>query len=182
MGDDELESLAGGSLTDMVEETCMDKDQIAALCHKHSQALEFLHSKQVILRDIKSDNIVLQRDGSVRLSLVSVLRSLQSRANGAPQWYLYWMATEVDIWSLDITDIEMIEGEPPYINENPLRALYLTATNGTPELQIPEKLSAISRDFLNHCLAMDMEKRVSAKELLQHQILKIASPSPASLP
>lgn len=100
---------------------------------------------------------MLQMDGSVRLSLVSVLRSLQSRANGAPQWYLCWMATEVDIWSLDIMDIEMIEGEPPYLNENPLRALYLTATNGTPELQIPEKLSAISRDFLNHCLAMDME-------------------------
>lgn len=48
-----------------------------------------------------------------------------------------------------------------------LQALYLIATNGTPELQNPEKLSPIFRDFLNRCLEMDVEKRGSAKELLQ---------------
>ncbi|KAL0599690.1 Protein GVQW1, partial [Plecturocebus cupreus] len=48
-----------------------------------------------------------------------------------------------------------------------LYALYLIATNGTPELQNPEKLSPIFRDFLNRCLEMDVEKRGSAKELLQ---------------
>lgn len=49
------------------------------------------------------------------------------------------------------------------------QALYLIATNGTPELQNPEKLSTIFRDFLNRCLEMDVEKRGSAKELLQVQ-------------
>lgn len=48
-----------------------------------------------------------------------------------------------------------------------LQALYLIATNGTPELQNPEKLSVTFRDFLNRCLEMDVEKRGSAKELLQ---------------
>lgn len=48
-----------------------------------------------------------------------------------------------------------------------LQALYLIATNGTPELQNPERLSAVFRDFLNCCLEMDVDRRGSAKELLQ---------------
>lgn len=47
------------------------------------------------------------------------------------------------------------------------QALYLIATNGTPELQNPEKLSPIFRSFLSSSLEMDVEKRGSGKELLQ---------------
>ncbi|POI34858.1 hypothetical protein CIB84_001390 [Bambusicola thoracicus] len=142
-----MEYLAGGSLTDVVTETCMDEGQIAAVC-----------------REITPE------------------QSKRSTMVGTP----YWMAPEVvtrkaygpkvDIWSLGIMAIEMVEGEPPYLNENPLRALYLIATNGTPELQNPERLSAVFRDFLNCCLEMDVDRRGSAKELLQHPFLKLAKP------
>ena len=60
----------------------------------------------------------------------------------------------------------MVEGEPPYLNENPLRALYLIATNGTPKINNPEQLSTSFRDFLKTTLDVDAERRPDAAGIL----------------
>ena len=62
---------------------------------------------------------------------------------------------------------EMIEGEPPYLNQNPLKALYLIATNGTPTINNPEALSDIFKDYLAKALEVDAEKRPDANALLK---------------
>lgn len=68
---------------------------------------------------------------------------------------------------LMILYLEMIEGEPPYLNQNPLKALYLIATNGTPTIANPENLSQVFTDYLGRCLEVNAEKRLSASDLLK---------------
>ena len=70
--------------------------------------------------------------------------------------------------------IEMLEGEPPYLNEDPLKALYLIATNGTPKLKYPETLSLEIKRFLSVCLCVDVRYRASTEELLHHGFFNLA--------
>ena len=73
-------------------------------------------------------------------------------------------------------DVEMIEGEPPYLNQNPMKAQYLIATNGTPTIANPDNLSSTFRDYLSKTLEVDAEKRPDAAQLLQHPFFAIAKP------
>lgn len=176
-----MEYMEGGSLTEVIEnnESKLNENQIATINHETLKGLQFLHRKQIIHRDIKSDNVLLDARGNVKITdfgfcaKLTDQRSKRATMVGTP----YWMAPEVvkqreydgkvDVWSLGIMTIEMIEGEPPYLNEEPLKALYLIATNGTPELKNPKAVSEEMMNFLSCCLILQPEARGSTDSLLR---------------
>lgn len=183
-----MELMLGGSLTDVVDvKKPMPESHIAYVCKKMLMALAFMHREYRLHRDIKSDNVLINFEGEVKVAdfgFAINLTSEQSKRTsvvGTP----YWMAPElirgleydskVDVWSLGITAIEMAEGEPPLLNEPPLRALLLITTNKSPTLNMKKMTwSEEFNHFLAQCLQLIPEKRSSADQLLLHPFIQTA--------
>ncbi|XP_053859950.1 serine/threonine-protein kinase PAK 3-like [Vidua macroura] len=189
-----MEYMDGGTLSNVISETHLSEDEMAAISRECLQGLDFLHSNHVIHRYVKSSNILLRTDGSVKLAdsgLFVQLTPEQSRRSSVASTS-GWMAPEVvtgqpcgpkvDIWSLGIVGIEMVEREVPYQYETPVSAQLLIARGGRPKLRQPNRCSSCLRDFLSCCLQTDEARRWSAKKLLQHPFVTSAKPASTLVP
>ncbi|XP_062292807.1 serine/threonine-protein kinase PAK 6-like isoform X2 [Scomber scombrus] len=177
-----MEYLQGGALTNIVSETRLNEEQIATVCEGVLQALSYLHSQGVIHRDVKSDSILLTLDGRIKLSdfgfCAQISKEVPKRKSlvGTP----YWMApevisktaygTEVDVWSLGIMVVEMVDGEPPYFSDTPITAMKKLRDDPAPSVK-NHRVSPVLKDFLGCMLTRDTQQRCSAADLLQHPFL-----------
>ncbi|XP_038149404.1 serine/threonine-protein kinase TAO3 isoform X1 [Cyprinodon tularosa] len=173
-----------GSASDLLEvhKKPLQEMEIAAITHGALLGLAYLHSHNMIHRDVKAGNILLTELGQVKLADFGSA-SIASPANsfvGTP----YWMAPEVilamdegqyegkvDIWSLGITCIELAERKPPLFNMNAMSALYHIAQNDSPTLQSNEWSDAF-RNFVDFCLLKIPQDRPSSGELLRHDFVR----------
>uniref|UniRef100_UPI00398F3B38 serine/threonine-protein kinase TAO3 isoform X2 n=1 Tax=Pristiophorus japonicus TaxID=55135 RepID=UPI00398F3B38 len=177
-----------GSTSDLLEvhKKPLQEVEIAAITHGALQGLVYLHSHNLIHRDIKAGNILLTEPGQVKLADFGSA-SIVSPANsfvGTP----YWMAPEVilamdegqydgkvDVWSLGITSIELAERKPPLFNMNAMSALYHIAQNESPTLQSNE-WSHFFRNFVDYCLQKIPQDRPTSLELLRHDFIRRERP------
>uniref|UniRef100_G3WLT4 non-specific serine/threonine protein kinase n=1 Tax=Sarcophilus harrisii TaxID=9305 RepID=G3WLT4_SARHA len=188
-----LELCNGGSVTDLVKGLLkrgerMSELLIAYILHEALMGLQHLHNNNTIHRDVKGNNILLTTEGGVKLvdfGVSAQLTNTRHRRNtsvGTP----FWMAPEViaceqqldstydarcDAWSLGITAIELADGDPPFADLHPMRALFKIPRSPPPTLRQPELWTAEFNDFINKCLTKDYEKRPTVSDLLQHEFI-----------
>jgi len=179
-----MEFMSGGSLTDILDHypvIKMNDPEIAIIMLESLKALDYMHRMNIIHRDIKSDNVLLDTNGNIKLAdfgytvQLTELKKKRDTTIGTP----YWEAPEViigdpydykaDIWSLGVMAMEMIEGEPPYMDLNPVTALRLVVIDGIPALT--NKVSPELKNFMDHCLEQKISARMSSQQLMRHPFI-----------
>jgi len=140
--------------------------------------LQFLNLEGKIHRDIKAANILIGKQGYVKLADFGASRQLTdtvAKCNtfvGSP----YWMAPEVmmqsnydgkaDVWSLGITCMEMALGKPPHSEVTPMKVMTVIAQAKPPELE--GDFSKPFKEFVAMCLVKDPVLRAPVSKLLKH--------------
>ncbi|CAI5760578.1 unnamed protein product [Candida verbasci] len=189
-----MEYVNGGSIFDLLKSgPISDEKTIASIIKEILLALNYLHSQGKIHRDLKSQNILVNKSGEIKLTDFGVSTQLSSNFSkrnttvGTP----YWMAPEVilnskhgghsfkaDIWSLGCCCFEMITGKPPLqMDYPPMKALRLISRcQQDKEFINLIKLSEINssdviKDFLSCCFVEDPKRRYSAAKLLKHPFI-----------
>ncbi|XP_059448801.1 serine/threonine-protein kinase BLUS1-like, partial [Corylus avellana] len=162
-----LQSIISSSFPDGLSEPC-----IAIILKQTLTALSFLHTQQHTHRDIKPGNILIDSNGSVKLSFFGLLASIYQALRSTRQGWStlladapYWRAPEVihsqqgytvkaDIWSFGITALELAHGRPPLSSSN------------------HNNFSKAFKEMVASCLHQDPSKRPSAETLLKHSFFE----------
>jgi len=142
------------------------------------ETLDVIHKKDLVHRAIRSDNIFLTKAGTLRLGEFG-FAGRDSAMN--PLTHPYWMAPEellmkpltsaIDIWSVGCLIIELLTGNPPYHNFDPINASLTIVEQGFSSF--PSGLSPYILSILKKCFAKEAYCRPSAKELLNHSAFQV---------
>lgn len=174
-----LEYVPGGSLNTMLSNYGpFEEPLIRNFTRQILIGLNYLHSKNIIHRDIKGANILIDLKGEVKISDFGISKKLTPNSaskRASLQGSVYWMAPEVvkqqatttkaDIWSVGCLVIEMFTAKHPFPNFSQMQAIFKIGTHNIPD--IPRWCSNQAKEFLNETFKLDYEKRLSANGLLE---------------
>lgn len=177
----ELELIDGEHLHKLAHRLHLEEKEIAAISQESLQAIEYLHQKKIVHRDIKGNNVMIAQNGAVKLLDFGL--AAKEEAVDPETWVgtTHFMAPEiilqekygcnVDIWAFGIMVVQMIVGSTPYYMKQGYEAMRLIVKYGKPHIPDEENYSLNLQSFIDNCLQVDRVKRSSAKNLLRHSFL-----------
>ncbi|KAL1968989.1 hypothetical protein VTN77DRAFT_823 [Rasamsonia byssochlamydoides] len=190
-----LEYVPGGSIAEMLKQyNTFQEPLIKNFVRQILAGLSYLHSRDIIHRDIKGANILVDNKGGIKISDFGISKRVEASAmlgsgggkghmnRPSLQGSVYWMAPEVvrqtahtkkaDIWSLGCLVVEMFIGSHPFPDCSQLQAIFAIGNNQARPPP-PENASKEARAFLDMTFEIDHEKRPSADELLRSKFLEV---------
>ncbi|KKA28870.1 hypothetical protein TD95_000259 [Thielaviopsis punctulata] len=179
-----LEYIPGGSVGSCLKKHGrFEEPLVSSLTRQTLSGLAYLHREGILHRDLKADNILLDLDGTCKISDFGISKKTDNiygnDKTNSMQGSVFWMAPEVinppegkgysakvDIWSLGCVVLEMFVGKRPWGNEEAVGAIYKLANGERPP--IPEDLnpSPVALAFMLDCFQVNPYDRPTAEKLL----------------
>ena len=169
-----LEYISGGSVGSCLRKHGkFEEVVVSSLTRQTLQGLAYLHREGILHRDLKADNILLDLDGTCKISDFGISKKTDNiygnDATNNMQGSVFWMAPEVvrsqgqgysakvDIWSLGCVVLEMFAGRRPWSKEETVGAIYkLGSLNEAPPVpdDVNQAISPAAIGFMADCFTM----------------------------